>query len=421
MNIKIITCISVLFLLFNCSEPIKPDLDPPDQIQIKSIFNFNHKFVIKWGKCLDHDFKSYQLYESQNDDMSEEVKVFSSNSVNDTTAVLVGVEYNTYKYYRIAVTDISNNKSISPILRGSSYPIVLFESDRDGNDEIYIMDLNGNGLFRLTNNSTYDGWPRFSPDGSKFAFETDRDGNHEIYLFDFMDNNILNLTNSNSFDVDPYFTPDGSKIVFISDRTGHNNVYIMNVDGTNQTQLTNEVEWLHWPTVSPTGDKISVTSESKLYLMNIDGSDFASLATLPSYLGIPRFSQDGIQIAVSSNQIEIWSSSIILTNLQGEYKEYPGFHTPFYDPVEKYIYVGSYGGGIYKMDILLEQFTKLTEHDNDFVSSISSYGTDIAFISKRDGNIEVYSMNPDGSNQTNLTQNAAKDWDPQIQPQPGGF
>jgi TolB protein len=155
--------------------------------------------------------------------------------------------------------------------------------------------------------------------------------------------------------------------------------------------------------------------------MNINGSEFSLLGTLPSYLGIPRFSPDGTQIAVSSNQLEIWSSSIILTNLQGEYKEYPFFHTPFYDPVENYIYVGSYGGGIYKMDLFSEEFTKLTEHENDFVSSISSEGIDIAFISKRDGNYEIYYMNSDGSNQTNLTQNAARDWGSQIQPQPEGL
>jgi Tol biopolymer transport system component len=49
-------------------------------------------------------------------------------------------------------------------------------------EEIYVMNANGSGLTRLTNNMAVDGAPAFSPDGSKIAFTSDRDGNYEIYV-----------------------------------------------------------------------------------------------------------------------------------------------------------------------------------------------------------------------------------------------
>ena len=40
----------------------------------------------------------------------------------------------------------------------------------------------------------------------------------------------------------------------------------------------------------------------------------------------------------------------------------------------------------------------------------------VAFVSKRDGNAEIYVMNPDGSGQRNLTQHPAEDYDPAWSP-----
>ena len=61
---------------------------------------------------------------------------------------------------------------------------IAFVSDRDGNDEIYVMDANGEELRKLTNNRFTDGQPSWSPDGKQIAFESDRERNYEIYVMD---------------------------------------------------------------------------------------------------------------------------------------------------------------------------------------------------------------------------------------------
>lgn len=50
---------------------------------------------------------------------------------------------------------------------------IAFSSDRDGNDEIYVMNADGSGQARLTDNSAVDISPTWSPDGAQNAFTTD--------------------------------------------------------------------------------------------------------------------------------------------------------------------------------------------------------------------------------------------------------
>jgi Tol biopolymer transport system component len=79
--------------------------------------------------------------------------------------------------------------------------------------------------------------PSWSPDGT-IAFQSNRDGNSEIYITDANGSVQTRLTNNAAEDVDPEVSPDGLKIVFASNRGGDSELYIMNIDGTGVTQLT---------------------------------------------------------------------------------------------------------------------------------------------------------------------------------------
>ena len=100
---------------------------------------------------------------------------------------------------------------------------IVFQSTRDGNGEIYIMNPDGTGQTNLTNDRADDSRPVLSPDGKKVVFVSDRGGNEDVYLMDTdpTTNDATNLTDSSSArDLEPAFSPDG-KVDFTSNREGN--------------------------------------------------------------------------------------------------------------------------------------------------------------------------------------------------------
>src|SRR5437762_10435424 len=59
---------------------------------------------------------------------------------------------------------------------------LAFTNVADGNAEIYVINSDGTGSTRLTENPAADFEPAWSPDGARIAFTSDRDGNTEIYV-----------------------------------------------------------------------------------------------------------------------------------------------------------------------------------------------------------------------------------------------
>ena len=97
---------------------------------------------------------------------------------------------------------------------------VSFTSDRTGNLDIYIIDINGKNLVNLTNHPSDDSSPTWSPDGRAFAYVSNRDGNPEIYVMLSMNTKeSRRLTNhQRGSDVDPAWSPDGGQwIAFASE------------------------------------------------------------------------------------------------------------------------------------------------------------------------------------------------------------
>ncbi len=73
-------------------------------------------------------------------------------------------------------------------------PRITFQSDRDGNNEIYIMNADGSGQANITNHPAMDLGPSWSPDGASIAFYSDRDGRFEIYVMNADGSGVTRLT-----------------------------------------------------------------------------------------------------------------------------------------------------------------------------------------------------------------------------------
>ena len=153
---------------------------------------------------------------------------------------------------------------------------IAFDSDRDGNWEIYVMNADGSGVTRLTDNDAADGFPAWSPDGRRITFDSDRDGNWEIYVMNADGSGVARLTDNGAADGFPAWSPDGRRIAFESNRDGNVEIYLMNPDGSGVVRLTYNGAADFSPAWSPDGRRIAFYSNRDdgnwdIYVMNAAG------------------------------------------------------------------------------------------------------------------------------------------------------
>jgi hypothetical protein len=166
------------------------------------------------------------------------------------------------------------------------------------------MGADGSSQTNVTNHPAFDLNPAWSPDGTRIAFTSDRDGNYEIYTMNVDGSNQTNVTNNAADDFFPTWSADGSTIAFSSNRGGDFDVYTMNSDGSNPTNITNDPADDFTGDWSPDGTRIAFASERdgdlEIYTMGADGSDVTKATDSPAEDLYPAWAPDGTKIAFAS-------------------------------------------------------------------------------------------------------------------------
>ena len=160
---------------------------------------------------------------------------------------------------------------------------IVFTSTRSGDLELYTMNIDGTEVKQITHELGYDGGAFFSPDGTKLVFRSSRpktdkeikeykellaDGlvmptNMELYICNVDGSDLKKITDLGSANWAPFFHPSGEKIIFSTNhknKTVPFNLYMINIDGTGLEQITFDGVFDAFPMFSPDGEKIIFSS-----------------------------------------------------------------------------------------------------------------------------------------------------------------
>ncbi len=216
---------------------------------------------------------------------------------------------------------------------------LAFYSTRDGGRDLYIMDIFGKHLQRLTNNSANNSSPSWSPDGREIVFASDFADAYGIYTMpvDCIDRFEACAKRLTPIDrywyAAPAWSPDGKQIAFVTtkdttnpidDSLGNSNIYVMDRDGTNLRRLTENPGEDYAPTWSPDSRNIVYSAQNIQYgtmeLMVADtqcSADCTRLLLRKVVDLMPSWSSDGRSIVFVDAQAG--SFEIYMTDIQGRF------------------------------------------------------------------------------------------------------
>ena len=183
--------------------------------------------------------------------------------------------------------------------------------------------------------------PRFSPDGAKVALSVEKNGNTDIYVVDLRSRESRRLTSDPAIDTSPSYSPDGSQIVFTSDRGGKPQLYVMSAEGGGAHRITFGGGQYTTPVWSPKGDLIAATKQTggefHIVTMHPDGSGEHVLTT--SFLDEgPTWAPNG-RVLMFSHETSGAGPRLFTIDVSGRNQQpepYPGAATdPAWSPLLK--------------------------------------------------------------------------------------
>lgn len=206
-----------------------------------------------------------------------------------------GYVWPVYKSYDLFIVRPQSNKA-TPLSPAPGYDAeatvsqdgnkIVFTSQRNGDLDIYSMNIDGSGLSQLTNELGYDGGPFFSWDNKKIVYrsyhpktseeitryqtlldqELIEPGIFQIWIMDADGKNKRQVTNNQFANFAPFFHPDNKRIIFCSSlnstdaRKPDFNLWMIGEDGTNLEQITFFNGFDGFPMFSRDGKKLVFAS-----------------------------------------------------------------------------------------------------------------------------------------------------------------
>jgi serine/threonine-protein kinase len=198
----------------------------------------------------------------------------------------------------------TGNESIEDVDVSSDGRWLVFDSDRGGNPDLYVMPAAGGEARQITTDPAGDFSPDWSPDGRRIVFHSRREGNRNIYTVDADGTGLHRWTSGKEEELDADWAPDGQTVIYEAFGGGAQHQFrtLRLVDGATPTAVPVEVgDFAHW---SPDGKSMAYHGPDGLRVRNLS----TGAETLVASSGVDgaeviyaAWSRDGASIYYISN------------------------------------------------------------------------------------------------------------------------
>jgi Tol biopolymer transport system component len=300
-----------------------------------------------------------------------------------------------------------------------------FESLRDGDWDIYVVDLRTGLFFNLTDNNVDDHAATWSPDGLTVAYSSTIGANDALMVAHWTGADAIQWT-PNTFTgsgLTSNWSPDGSQLVIqVNDPFIVWKAYLVQPDN-HLRQIANlnpngsglSIAW------SPDGSQMAyyyhnfadTYSDWQLHLIDPDGAT-QPLVDDTLWDQRPAWSPDGTTIAyISADDGDLYTVNVITNELRRLTDEVGEEMMPTWSPDGRWLAFVSRRDGnpeIYALDVRSNQLRRLTNNNtSDVYPAWSSDSRRVSFVAQRDGNREIYVLDVETGVEHRVTSNAATD------------
>ena len=293
----------------------------------------------------------------------------------------------------VVVTLLSS--AMVPAQAGGFTQLIVFQTSRDGYEQIYRMTGDGSDQKSLSKDPTRDDYfPSWSPDGKRIIFVSYYDSKAHIVSMAQNGDDKTVLLETDGHIEQPSVSPDGKMLVYAAEEKEDSyifQIYTAGIDGSNPTNLTKSKSNDKNPAWSPDGKQIVFTSsaDSKFHLkvMNADGSKVKDISTAKNadFDHDPAWSPDGKHVAFTGTT-PMFAFQVFVMNADGTKR------------------------------------VQLTEGEQSMTPTWTTDGKRIAYVTFPDGpDGQIFVMNADGTEPTNISNNKFNDSHPAWMPIPPEF
>ena len=209
---------------------------------------------------------------------------------------------------------------------------VAFVSNRNGNEDIFVMQIDGSNLRQITSSKASESYPRFSPNGKQIAFFSNRHGTTKIFAMPSEGAGVpTQITAGEGNDFDPAFSPDGTAIYFTSDRSGTMQIYRISLADHSVKRVTHIAADAIHGSISNDGNfllyRTNQSGNFEIDLMDLRTGNVRQISRGPGSKRHPSFGQSDkfafYQTVFEAGKAEIWATELA-TGKQFEFGQLSG-------------------------------------------------------------------------------------------------